>query len=65
MELLTSFGSSNVNQKSKSDYGFSEHGLGLKLACLRLASSSLIITKTRPVSEFGTTSFYLSIALLS
>lgn len=65
MEALTSFGSQNANQKNKSDFGFSEHGIGLKIACLRLASSSLIITKTRPVSEFGTTSFFLTIALLS
>jgi Histidine kinase-, DNA gyrase B-, and HSP90-like ATPase len=63
MDALTSFGSNNG--KSKSDFNFSEHGVGLKLACLRLASSTLIISKTRPVSEFGTTSYYLSIALLS
>ena len=30
-----------------------------------MASSSLIITKTKPISDCGTVSFYISIGLLS
>jgi hypothetical protein len=43
----------------------SEHGIGLKINSLRLASSTLIITKTRPVIEYGCSTSFLSIALLS
>ena len=64
MEALTSIGQSKKNQ-NKSDFSFSEHGIGLKLNSLRLAQSTLIITKTRPVSEFGTTSHFLSFGLIS
>jgi hypothetical protein len=64
METLTSFGSS-TKPTTKSDFIFSEHGIGLKLCALRLAQSTLIITKTRPVTEYGTTSHYLSFGLLS
>ncbi len=64
MEALTSFGQGS-GKLSKSDFSFSEHGIGLKLACLKLGQSSLIITKTRPTTEFGTTSFYISIGLIS
>lgn len=52
MESLTSFGCSNLLQ-FKEEYNFSEHGVNLKLAALRLAKSALIITKTKPVIEFG------------
>ena len=65
MEALTSFGSSIKGNKSKSDFNFSEHGVGLKLNSLRLAQSTLIISKTKPTYEFGTSSFYLSFGLLS
>ena len=37
----------------------------MKLNSLRLAQSTLIITKTRPVSEYGTTTHYLSFGLIS
>jgi hypothetical protein len=39
--------------------------LDSELNSLRLASSTLIITKTKPVSEFGSILYYLSIGLLS
>jgi hypothetical protein len=65
MDSLTSFGTSNGPIKSKSAFSFSEHGVGLKLNSLRLALSTLIITKTKPVSEFGSIVYYLSIGLLS
>eukprot|EP00347_Sterkiella_histriomuscorum_P007476 403348772 len=64
MEVLTSFGSSNL-LNIKSDYNFSEHGINLKICALRLANNALIITKTKPIVEYGSTSQYLSIALLS
>lgn len=63
MQVLTSFG--GTVSKNKSDYNFSEHGVGLKLACLRLASTTLIITKTKPIYECGTSSCYVSFGLLS
>lgn len=63
MDVLTSFGYNSV--KSKSDFCFSEHGIGLKLACLRLASTSLIVTKTKPIIECGMQSFFVSFGLLS
>jgi hypothetical protein len=63
MEVLTSFGCNF--SKVKSNFAFSEHGVGLKLACLRLAGSSLIITKTKPVTEYGMQTFYISFGLLS
>lgn len=63
MDVLTSFGYNSV--KSKSNYCFSEHGIGLKLSCLRLASSTLIITKTKPVVECGMQSCFISFGLLS
>ena len=63
MEVLTSFGHNQA--KTKSNYCFSEHGVGLKLACLRLASTSLVITKTKPTFDCGTSSFYISFGLLS
>lgn len=52
MECLTSFGGSNLST-FKSDYNLSEHGIGLKLDGFRLGSTVLIITKTKPVVEFG------------
>jgi|LauGreDrversion4_2_1035121.scaffolds.fasta_scaffold44368_2 hypothetical protein len=64
METLTSFGQA-FKPQNKSDFSFSEHGIGLKLNALRLAQSTLIITKSRPVSEFGTTSHFLSFGLVS
>lgn len=54
MEALTTFGHSNLKQKVKSDYLFSEHGIGMKLNCLRLAQTTLIITKTKPYYDCGT-----------
>jgi hypothetical protein len=64
MEVLTSFGSSNI-LTFKSDFNLSEHGINMKLAVLRLAQNTLIITKTKPVIEFGSSTQYMSIALLS
>lgn len=55
MEVLTSFGSSNL-LNIKSDYNFSEHGINLKLSALRLANNALIITKTKPIVEYGSSS---------
>ena len=65
MEALTSFGSNNLAGKTKSDFIFSEHGLGLKLSCLRLASNSLIISKTKPIYDCGTAISFISVGLLS
>lgn len=64
MEALTSFGLSHQD-KSKSNFQFSEHGVGLKLACLRLAQSTLIITKTKPSYECGVSIYNVSFGLLS
>lgn len=64
MEALTSFGGSTL-PNFKSDYNLSEHGIGLKLDGFRLGSTILIITKTKPVVEYGSHSQYLSIGLLS
>ena len=61
---MTSFGSNNI-AISKSDFNLCEHGINLKLSALRLGSSVLILTKTKPKFEFGTSSQYLSIGLLS
>jgi hypothetical protein len=63
MDVLTSFGYNSV--KSKSNYCFSEHGIGLKLSCLRLAATTLIVTKTKPVIECGIASYFVSFGLLS
>lgn len=63
-EMLTSFGP-NILCNFKSDFNFQEHGISLKLSALRLASTTLIITKTKPTYEYGRSEQYLSIALLS
>mmetsp|Transcript_7283 Transcript_7283/g.6430 ORF Transcript_7283/g.6430 Transcript_7283/m.6430 type:complete len:102 (+) Transcript_7283:2444-2749(+) len=47
MDALTSFGGPTL--PFKSDYNFSEHGIGLKLNSMRLGSTLLIISKTQPV----------------
>ena len=65
MEVLTSFGATSLISKNKSEHNYAEHGVGLKLNCLRLARTSLIITKTRPVLEFGMLSYYISFSLIS
>ena len=51
-ETLTTFGMIN-NYQYKSDYNMSEHGINLKLSSLRLASTCLIISKTKPTFSFG------------
>ena len=51
-EALTSFGS-NYLLKFKSDFNLSEHGMSMKLNALRLGNNTLIISKTKPVMEFG------------
>ena len=61
---MTTFGTSNT-LKFKSDYNLSEHGVGLKLSGLRLANTILIVTKTKPIVEYGSSSSFLSIGLLS
>ena len=65
MEALTSVGTSRVNVKSKSSFNLSEHGIGIKLNSLRLAATTLIITKTKPTFEPGTQTYFISIGLLS
>lgn len=64
MDVLTSFGSENI-LKFKSEFNFSEFGVNLKLSLLRLSDTTIIISKTKPVIEYGSSSQYLSIALLS
>lgn len=55
MEVLTSFGSNNI-LTFKSDYNFSEHGINMKLSLLRLSDTTIIISKTKPVVEYGSSS---------
>lgn len=64
MDVLTSFGSENI-LKFKSEFNFSEFGVNLKLSLLRLSDTTIIISKTKPVIEYGSSTQYLSIALLS
>jgi hypothetical protein len=61
---LTTFGSNNI-AITKSDYNLCEHGMSLKLSALRLGSNCLIVTKTKPVFAYGSSSQFLSIGLLS
>ena len=46
-DMLTTFGSNNI-QQTKNDFNLSEHGINMKLSALRLGSTVLIITKTKP-----------------
>lgn len=65
MEALTTFGTASNASKSKSSHVFAEHGVGIKLNSLRLAQSTLIITRTKPVHDCGSTTFHVSFGLLS
>lgn len=64
MEALTSFGTAS-GTKSKSNYSFSEHGMGLKVNSFRLAQTTLIISRTKPVYDCGSSTFFISFGLLS
>ena len=44
-EVMTSFGKSGSRIQIANDFASSEHGIGLKLACLRLGKTAVVVTR--------------------
>ena len=61
--LLTQFGQDNLRSYQSGPFDLAEHGIGLKLASLRLGKNCLILSKTSPQAQIGVQ--YFSVALFS
>ncbi len=52
-EVLRQFGKEPLRVNQNGPFDFAEHGVGLKIATLRLGRTALIISKTSPEDQIG------------